>query len=85
MDCLLCETCLSVVMRHEFGLCLTRLWQLGFQDVGNALMVLLSRTFQQGGVGGILDEGMLKRIRRLWWSPSVVDNLCLDEPIQLML
>ena len=40
---LLDETCLRVVMRQQFGLCLSGLWELGFQHLGNPLMVVLSR------------------------------------------
>ena len=42
-DSLFGETCLGVVMRQQFGLCLSGLWELGFEHLGNPLMVLLSR------------------------------------------
>src|SRR5262245_29037481 len=42
---LLCETCLSVMMCQEFWLCLSDLWELGFQNVCNTLMVVLPRAF----------------------------------------
>jgi hypothetical protein len=42
---LLDESPLRVVVRQQLGLGLSRLRKLGFQDLGNALMVLLSRTF----------------------------------------
>ena len=37
------EPCFRIVMRQQFGLCLSGLRELGFQHLGNALMVLLPR------------------------------------------
>ena len=37
------ETCLRVVMRQQFRLCLSGLWKLCLKHLGNALMVLLPR------------------------------------------
>jgi hypothetical protein len=47
IDCLLVETCLGVVMRHEFWLCLSGLRKLGFEHLSNALMILLSQQFPE--------------------------------------
>jgi len=44
---LLGEARLSVVMRHQLWLCLYSLGKLFFQDLGNALMVLLARAPQE--------------------------------------
>ena len=38
------EPCFRTVMRQQFGLCLSGLWELGFEHLGNPLMVVLSRT-----------------------------------------
>jgi hypothetical protein len=43
-DCLLCQPCLGIMLRQEFGLYLSGLGELGFQDLGNPLVILLSRT-----------------------------------------
>ncbi len=32
------------MLRQEFGLCLSGLWELGFEYLGNTLVILLSRT-----------------------------------------
>jgi hypothetical protein len=42
-DRLLRQSCFSVVMRQQFWLGLSGLWELGFQDLGNPLVVVLSR------------------------------------------
>src|SRR5215813_8214228 len=54
----LTETRLRVVMCEQFGLRLSSLGKLGFQDLGNALMVLLPRALQQRFVGSIPNERM---------------------------
>src|SRR5262245_58506957 len=82
---LLRETCLCRVMRDTFWLCLSNLWKLCLQYLGNTVVVLLPRALEQRLIRRVLDEGMLKDIRCLWWYPSVVDNLCLDQPAQLTL
>jgi hypothetical protein len=46
-DCLLCKTRFRVMMGDKFWLCLNRLWKLYLQYLGNALMVVLSRAFQE--------------------------------------
>ena len=68
------------MLRDQFGLCLHRLGEPLLQHLRNPLMILLPGTFQQGGVGRILNEGMLKGIGDLWWHPALVDNFCLDQP-----
>ena len=45
-------------------------------------MELLARTFQQGLVGGILDEGMLEEIGRLRWHTALVEQFGVDQPGQ---
>jgi hypothetical protein len=50
----------GVVMRQEFRLGRDGLRKPGFDQLRNLLVVLLPGAFQQGGVGGILDEGVLK-------------------------
>src|SRR5262249_40183268 len=75
----------GAVVRQQLGLCLSRLWKLSFEYLGDVLVVLLSSAFQQGRIRGILNKRTLKVIRCLWWSPSLVDNLSLDQPAQCML
>jgi hypothetical protein len=72
-------------MRHKFGLCLSELRKLRFQNVCNPLVVVLPCAFEQRLRGSILNERMLKGIRCLWWDTSLVHNLRLDQPAQLML
>src|SRR5262249_46136056 len=84
-DCFLCEPCLGIMMRQQFRLSFSRLWELGFKHQGYALMVLLPRAPQQGLIRRVLNQRVLKDIRCLGWQPSLVDNLCLDQPTQLML
>ncbi len=45
--CLVVTARLSVMMRQQVWLCLSRLRKLGFQDLGDALMVLLPRTLEE--------------------------------------
>src|SRR5215510_4495962 len=84
-DSLHTQACLCIMMRQEFRLRLSGLGELGFEHQGNPLVILLSRALEQRFIGSILNECMLKSIRCLRWYPSVVDNLCLGEPPQLML
>jgi len=44
---LLHETCLRIVMRQQFGLGYSGLWELGFEHLPNPLMVLLPCAFQE--------------------------------------
>src|SRR5437868_1206266 len=85
VDRLLCKTFFSVVMCQKFRLSFNRLWELGFEHLPNALIVLLPGAFQQGRIRRILNERMLKGIRCLWWYASLVHNLHLPQPAQLML
>ena len=45
VDSLFGETCFRIVMREQFWLCLSGLWELGFQDLRNPLVVVLPRAF----------------------------------------
>ena len=47
VDTLLGQICLSVMMRQQFGLCLSHLRKLGFQDVSNTLVIVLPRTLEE--------------------------------------
>src|SRR2546427_11612786 len=71
------ETCFRTVICQQFWLGLSGLWELGFQDLGNPLMVLLSRVFQQGLRGCVLNECVLEHIGRLRWHTSLIDDLRL--------
>ena len=48
-------------------------------------MVLLPRALQQRLIGGVLDEGMLEQVGRLWRYPSLVEQFGLDQPDQALL
>ena len=61
---------LGVVVCQQFGLGVCDLRELGFQDLGNALMVLLPGASQQGLIGGILHQGMLKEVGCLGGNPA---------------
>ena len=41
------QACLRIVMRQQFWLYLSGLWELCFERLGNTLVVLLSRAFQE--------------------------------------
>jgi hypothetical protein len=56
------ETRLRVMMRRQLRLALGNLSKLCRQYLGNALMVLLARAFQERWIGGVLDESMLEDI-----------------------
>jgi hypothetical protein len=72
-------------MRQQFRLRLSRLGKLLGQHLGNALVVLLPCALEQRLIRHILDEGVLKHIGRLRWRTSLVDNLRLDQPAELLL
>src|SRR5262249_42952149 len=74
-----------VVLGDQLRLGPDSLRELGLQHLGDALMVLLAGAPQQRLIGRILNERMLKGIRRLWWYTALVRNLCLDQPDQLSL
>ena len=67
-------------MRQQFGLGLSRLREMGFQYLGDALVVLLTCAFEQGLSGCVLNQRMLKGLGCLGWYTSLVNDLCLDEP-----
>src|SRR5215510_8963975 len=48
-------------------------------------MIALSRAPEEGLVGSILDERMLKGVCCLWRYTSLVDNLCLDQAVKFVL
>ena len=52
----------GVVVCQQFGLGGGDFRKPGFEELRNLLVILLSGAFQQGGVGGILDERMLEEI-----------------------
>jgi len=60
---------LGVVVRQHFGLRLDSLRELRLQDLRNALVILLTGAPQQGLIGGILYQGMLKEVGRLGSMP----------------
>jgi hypothetical protein len=52
----------GVVVGQELGLGGDGLWKPGFEQLRRLLVVLLPGAFQQGGIGGILDERMLEEV-----------------------
>src|SRR5262249_47781854 len=59
-------TGLCIVMRQQLGLCLAALGKAHLQHVRDALVILLAGTPQQGLIGGVLDQGVLEEVRRVW-------------------
>jgi len=82
---LLCKARFSVVVRQQFRLCLSGLWELGFEHLGNPLVIVLPRAFQQRLVGAIPNQRVFEHVSRLWGQTSLVHNLCLNQPAQFML
>src|SRR4029453_2630355 len=79
------EARLGVVMGEQFGLSFHRLWKLGLQHLRNALVILLPGALEERLIGGLLDEGMLEDVRRLWWKTALVHEFCVYQPVQLTL
>jgi hypothetical protein len=63
-----------VVVCQEFRLGRDSLWKSGFEELRNLLVVLLPGAFQQRGVGGILDERMLKNIAGAGWPAPLIEK-----------
>src|SRR5262249_46251450 len=84
-DGLFDQPCLGVVMCQQFWLALSGLWELRFQDQSDTLMVVLSRAFEQGLIGGVLNEYVLEHVGCLWWYTSLVHNLRLHQSAQFTL
>src|SRR5215813_3448954 len=79
------EISFRTVMRQQFRLCLSDLWELRFQNVCNALMVVLSRALQQRLEGSILNECVLKHVGGLRWYTALVHEFCIYQPSQFTL
>src|ERR1043166_9587442 len=61
--------CLGVVMRQQCGLHLGHFWELRFEHLRNACMVLLPRTPHEGVIRHLLGEDMLEGVH---WSTEGV-------------
>jgi hypothetical protein len=66
---------LSVVLGEQLRLGFRDLGKVFGQHLGNALMVLLARTFQERLIGRILDEGVLEDVPTAWRQTALVDQL----------
>jgi hypothetical protein len=67
------------VVRHQFGLRLGGLGTVGFEHLGNVLMVLLAGAAQQGLIGRLLDQGVLEKVRGLRRHPLLIQELRFDQ------
>ena len=61
-----------VVMCQQLGLRENGFGELGFECLGDALMVLLAGAFQQRLVGRVLDQGMFEAVGCRWRLPLLV-------------
>jgi hypothetical protein len=66
---------LGVVLGEQLRLSFRDLGKVFGQHLGNALVVLLARTFQERLIGCILDEGMLENVPTAWRQTALVDKL----------
>src|SRR5262245_27767214 len=72
---LLTSLCPHIVLCQQLGLCLCDIWQLRFQYLRNALMVLLPRTPHERLIGHLLGEGMLKGVCRARGGVGLIEKL----------
>jgi hypothetical protein len=79
------QTCLSVVVRQQFGLGGGDLGKAPLQHRSNALMVLLPRALEQRLIRRILDQGVLKTVGRLWRQPLLIQELRRHQLVQPLL
>jgi hypothetical protein len=75
----------GVVMCQEFWLSGDGLWKPGFEELRNLLVILLPGAFQQGGVGGILDKGMLEDVAGAGWPAPLIEEFGVHELGQTVL
>ena len=73
---------LRIVMGQQLGLHGAELGKPRRHRLGHTLMVLLASTPEQGLRSSLLDQGMLKDVRRLRWQPLLVQELCLHQLVQ---
>ena len=66
-------------MCQQFRLGGDDLGERGFEDFGNALVVLLARALQERLVGRVLDQGVLEAVRRLGRCPLLVEEFGRDQ------
>src|SRR5215813_5324046 len=69
----------GVVMCQQLGLGRDDVWKSGFEELRNLLVILLPGAFQQGGVGGILDEGVLEDVAGAWRSAPLIEEFSVHE------
>ena len=66
------EPRLGVMLRHQFGLALSRLRKPRLQDLRNTLVILLARAPQQGLIRGVLDERVFEHVGGLGAHAALV-------------
>src|SRR6266849_9587843 len=72
---LLTSICPHIMLCQQFGMCLCDIWQLRFQYLCYALMVLLPCGPHEGLIGHLLGEGMLEGVRRDSGGVGLIEKL----------
>src|SRR5262245_43828656 len=75
----------GIVVRQKLGLGSDGLWKPGFEQLRYLLVVLLPGAFQQGGVGGILDERMREDVAGAWRPAPLIEEFGVHELDQTIL
>ena len=69
----------GIVVRQKLGLGSDGLWKLGFEQLRHLLVVLLPGAFQQGSIGGILDERVLEDVAGAGWPAPLIEEFGVHE------
>src|SRR5467141_3703959 len=72
---LLTSICPHIVLCQQLGLCLCDIWQLRFQYLCNALMVLLPCASHERLIGHLLREGVFEGVCRARGGVSLIEKL----------
>src|SRR5712691_10545362 len=72
---LLTSICPHIVLCQQLGLCLCNVWQLRFQYLRNALMVLLPCAPYEGLIGHLLREGVLEGVGKARGGVGLIEKL----------
>jgi hypothetical protein len=65
------------VVCHQLGFSRNGLQEPRFEELRNLPMVLLTGAVEQGRVGRVLDEGMLKDVARSRWPSALIEQFCV--------
>ena len=76
------ETCRSEMVGHHFRLGFHRLREALFQTVGYLQVELLPASPAERFIGGILDQGVLERVRGLGRDAAHIDQLRPDQLVE---